>query len=93
MTTDHVFALIVETVRSLSLKGNFPRELISRPLEKETAITELGIDSLGKLSLISEIEDKAETMLGEGDLPGIKTLGDLAEVVVRSRALTARNGG
>jgi acyl carrier protein len=76
-----VTALVIDSIRRLASCGELPRDLNARPLDGETAIDELGIDSLGKLSLLSELEERAEVRLSEGAIMGLRTLDDLARVL------------
>ena len=73
--------LVISAIRHLAERRLIPADLASRPLDGATAIDELGIDSLGKLELVTEIEERADVLLSESLLPGLRTLDDLARAV------------
>jgi len=76
-----VVALVIGAIRHLAERRLIPADLASRPLDGSTALDELGIDSLGKLELLTEIEERADVLLSEAVLPGLRTLDDLARAV------------
>jgi acyl carrier protein len=76
-----VLTLVIDAIVELARRGQLPTDLARRTLAAETAIDELGIDSLGKLNLLSELEERADVTLGESLLHGLRTLGDLARAV------------
>lgn len=78
MTTNEV---VIETVRAMARRGALPKNLADSPLSPETQIDDLGIDSLGKLNLVTEVEERAGVAVSEGMLVGLRTLGDLAALV------------
>lgn len=77
--------VVVGAITSLADRGVLPRDLSSWQLDASTEIDALGIDSLGKLNLLSELEERADVAISEGDLPGLKTLGDLGRLIDRRR--------
>jgi acyl carrier protein len=77
--------LVIEAVHALSARGELPRDLAARTLAAETTIDELAIDSLGKLGLLSELEERADVGLSEGMLAGLRTLGDMAHMLETAR--------
>lgn len=82
---DLVRDVVVSAIQSLATRGVLPRDLVAWKLDGATEIDALGIDSLGKLNLLSELEERADVAISEGDLPGLKTLGDLARLIERRR--------
>ena len=83
------FPLVMAALRALAGRGEVPRDLLSRELSPGSTIDELGIDSLGKLALLTELEDRTDIVIGEGALQGLKTLGDLAQLVERLARVAA----
>lgn len=75
--------LVIDAIRHLAARKLIPADLASRALDGATPIDDLGIDSLGKLELLSEIEERADVMLSEGLLQGLRTLDDLARAVAQ----------
>jgi acyl carrier protein len=73
--------LVMGSIRSLARQGQIPRDLAERALDAHTLIDALGLDSLAKLTLLSELEERADVTLSESMLPGLRTLGDLAQAV------------
>lgn len=81
MPYPQILQIIIDEIHAMTRNGGAPPELAGKSLNAETPITDLMLDSLGKLSLLSAVEDRADVMLGEGDIKNAKTLGDLAEAV------------
>jgi acyl carrier protein len=78
---DTTFDLLVACVRALAARGEAPADLGTAPLEWSTTIDALALDSLGKLSLLGELEDRSGVLLSEGLVAGVRTLGELAGAV------------
>jgi acyl carrier protein len=77
--------LILDTLRDLSKQRVIPSDIAEMSLSGETEIDALGIDSIGKLNLLSELEERADMALSEGALQGRRTLGDLASALAELR--------
>ena len=75
---------MLEAIRSLARSGILPRDLAERALAGATLIDELGLDSLAKLNLLSELEERADVTLSESMLPGLRTLDELARTLERA---------
>jgi acyl carrier protein len=76
-----VVEIVVSAIRHLAARKLIPGDLATRPLDGSTALDELGLDSLGKVELITEIEERADVALSEAALQGLRTLDDLARAV------------
>jgi acyl carrier protein len=76
-----VLNLVIDAIVDLARRGQLPSDLARRELGPGTVIDELGLDSLAKLNLLSELEERADITLSESLLPGLGTLGDLARAV------------
>lgn len=77
--------IVAAAIRSLAERGVLPRDLAGWRLDADTEIDGLGIDSLGKLNLLTELEERADVAISEGDLPGLRTLGDLGRLIATRR--------
>ncbi len=75
--------LVTGAIVELAGRGLVPRDLARRALGPETALDELGLDSLATMNLLSELEERADVSLSESLLPGLRTLGDLAAALAR----------
>ena len=78
--------LVIGAIRHLAARKLIPGDLATRPLDASTALDDLGIDSLGKLELLTEIEERADVTLSEGLLQGLRTLDDLARAVAKVKS-------
>jgi len=80
-----VLTIVIDVIRTLAGRGELPRDLAGRALAAETTIDDLAIDSLGKLGLLSELEERVDIGLSEGMLIGLRTLGDMANMLQTAR--------
>jgi acyl carrier protein len=70
--------MVIESIRLLASEGSLPGNLATAPLDGNTRVDDLGADSLGKLSLLSEIENRADVIISESKITNMRTLDDLA---------------
>jgi acyl carrier protein len=54
--------------------------------EKTEIVADLGIDSLGVMEALAEVEDALEVTFDDEQLQGISTLGDLVDLISRELA-------
>jgi hypothetical protein len=77
---------LVELIHRLARQGDLPQHLLASPLGAGTRLERLGLDSLGNLTLLEELEQWTGLELPDEALdPGCS----LAEVVERLNALEA----
>lgn len=79
------FEIVVETIRDLARDNQLPKRLAGKELLPSTLLEDLGMDSLGQLNLLSELEERVDDTFSESAISGIDTLADLAEIVTRSK--------
>ena len=77
--------LVLATLRDMSQQRIIPADIAEMSLSAATEIDALGIDSIGKLNLLSELEERGDLALSESALHGRRTLGDLAAALYESR--------
>ena len=73
--------LVIAALRRLAARGMVPRVLQTLPLDDATDIDTLGMDSLSKLNLLSEIEERADVRIDERTLAGVRTIADLERLL------------
>lgn len=78
------FEIVVETIRDLARDNQLPKRLADKELLPSTQLEDLGMDSLGQLNLLSELEERIDATFSETAISGIDTLADLAEIVAQS---------
>jgi acyl carrier protein len=80
--------VVVAAVRDLAAAGALPAELADVTLDGGTTLDSLGLDSMARLELLAELEERADVHIPESYLSGLRTLGDLAATldVVRRAA-------
>jgi len=74
MNNEELFALFREVVQSIE----------KRPLEDVTpdsVIADLGIDSLGMMEIVGELESRLDVMIPDDQLVKLRTVADLLGVV------------
>jgi acyl carrier protein len=62
-------------------------------ISEKTAISELGIDSLGMLEIVGSMERQLKIQLPDEQLAGIQTVEDLINLVEKKQASTAGGSG
>jgi len=62
-------------------------------VSEATAISEMGIDSLGMLEIVGSMERELKVQLPDEALASIQTVKDLLEVVEKKELLAAGNAG
>lgn len=69
---------VVDQVRSLILDHT---ETSSEITEQTELVADLGIDSLGVMEVVADIEDKFEMTIADKELRDVATLGDVVEAI------------
>ncbi len=58
--------------------------------ESTELVAELGIDSLGVMEVVADIEDKFELVIADSELREVATLGDVVKVIVDQLRMAGR---
>ena len=77
--------IVAAAVRDLAAAGALPAELVDVSLDETTTLESLGLDSMARLELLAELEDRVDTNIPEASLSGLRTLGDLASALAGAR--------
>lgn len=77
-----LFDRISAALLRMSSEGALPTSCAVSSLTRETEISELGIDSLGALILVAELESALEVRIPDSLLSGVRTLGQLEERLI-----------
>lgn len=88
MTTKDGMDLVGEVctlISDLARDGDLPRGLATTRLSASTRICDLGLDSLGKVNLITAIDHNLGIYLVAERIPADETLGALAERIALKR--------
>jgi acyl carrier protein len=78
MTT--LYGQLVEMVREHARGGMLPDHLIDMPLTPQTRVSDLGVDSLGKMALLTALMDLTDKYLPDNALNDDQTLAEIAEI-------------
>lgn len=81
MRQEDALTRLVESIRFLAVAGGVPHDLAHLPLGAETRIEDLGVDSVGKLVLLNEVESRIDYPIPDGALAGVTTLGEMARLL------------
>lgn len=76
MNNEELFVLFREVVQSIE----------KRPIEnltRDSVIADLGIDSLGMMEIVGELETRLDVMIPDDQLVKLQTVSDLLNVVAR----------
>jgi len=71
---------IVNTLRAGAMDGTLPGHLKDAPLTPETKLGELGIDSLGKMSLLAALMDLTDRYFPDSAFREEHTLQEIAAI-------------
>ena len=74
-----MFNLICETLRETASLGILPSHLATQPLSPDMRLIDLGIDSLGTMTLLSEIGGRLSAPMLDLDIGPNTTLDEIAE--------------
>ena len=84
LTYDSTVSMLNSTVQLLVQENYFPSELASRKFLPTDRLDDLGIDSLGAIAFIAELEKQADVHLNAEALESVETFGDLAKLLMSS---------
>ncbi len=72
---------IIQMLRDTAKAGILPTHIVEMPLSAQTTVADLGIDSLGKMGLLSALMEATDKYLDDGAIQDSHTLGEIAELV------------
>jgi acyl carrier protein len=72
---------VITVVRDLAAAGALPGDLVDVTLDEDTTLESLGLDSMARLELLAELEDRVDANIPEAELSGIRTIGELSAAV------------
>lgn len=81
-----MFDVICQIISSLSAQGILPAHLSSSPLRANDTLLDLGLDSMGQLTLLSELRGRLSAQLPADPIDGMTTLQELAQLLEHASA-------
>jgi acyl carrier protein len=72
---------IIQLLRDNAKAGILPAHIAEMPLLPETTLADLGIDSLGKIGLLSALMELTDKYLADDAIKDSLTLAEVAELV------------
>ena len=60
------------------------------PIDRDTMIADLGVDSLGLMQIVGILEDELNVVLGDEEIPRLRTVGDVERLILRKRDAQSR---
>lgn len=83
--TNAMFNLLSQTLRQSAALGMLPTCLATVPLTPEMRLVDLGIDSLGSMTLLSEVGERLSLPLPDLEVSPTSTLGDISRLMQSAR--------
>ena len=71
---------IIQLLRDNASSGILPAHIAAMPLGPDTTVADLGIDSLGKMGLLSGLMELTDTYLADDAIKDNHTLAEVAEL-------------
>jgi acyl carrier protein len=56
-----------------------------REIGRDTPVSALGVDSIGLMQIVGILEDELGVVLGDEDIPRLRTVGDIEDLILRKR--------
>jgi hypothetical protein len=81
-----MFNLVCEVLRDSASSGILPPHLAAQELSPETTLIDLGIDSLGGMTLLSEIAGRLSVSMDAVEVGPATSLGEISERLARMLA-------
>lgn len=82
-----MFDVICQTIRSLSIQGILPTHLNDSTIKANDTLLDLGLDSMGQLTLLSELKGRLSVNLPADQVDATTTLHELALILERANTL------
>jgi acyl carrier protein len=77
---------VVALIRSLANDGILPRDLATATIEPTSTLESLALDSMGKMDLLSAVDEKLGIYVPEDKINPEMTLGAIADLLSHRRA-------
>jgi acyl carrier protein len=84
-STQELLDDVLGLIRQLASDGDLPKALVNAPIGANTAIDDLGMDSVAKASLLTAIDESLGIFIPDDKISGEMTLGALADQVGRAQ--------
>ena len=72
---------IIQLLRDNAKEGILPAHIAAMPLAPQTRLADLGIDSLGKMGLLTALMDLTDKYLADDSIKDTHTLAEIVELV------------
>ena len=76
-----MYEQIIQLLRDNADAGILPTHIATMPLSPDTKLADLGIDSLGKMGLLSALMDLTDKYLADDSIKDSYTLAEIVELV------------
>ncbi len=77
----NLYEQLVQMLRDSANAGILPAHVAAMPLSPETTLGDLGIDSLGKMGLLSSLMELTDKYLADDSIKDSNTLAEIVELV------------
>jgi acyl carrier protein len=77
----NLYDQVVQMLRDNAEAGILPAHIAAMPLAPDTQLADLGIDSLGKMSLLTSLMDLTDKYLADDSIKDSYTLAEIVELV------------
>lgn len=79
-----IVAAILAGLDELQRGGAIPSDFAVSQAGEDTLLASIGLDSLSRMTLLGQLEDRFDTLVPESHVAGVRTIGDLARVTLDS---------
>jgi acyl carrier protein len=79
--TSNLFDAVVTRIREDAAAGLLPGSLTKAPIDRDMTLTDLGVDSLGRMTLLTLLMDMTDQYIPDTAISESQTLGEIVDAL------------